>query len=163
MAPPPLSLKARALRLLGAREHSRAELERKLRSQEQATGELAQVLDQLQTKGFISAQRVVESVLHRRADRMGAARIRHELQQKGLDATLIQQAVAGLQASELERARMVWRKKYGAGAPLDSLPPARAVAERARQMRFLASRGFTADTIRRVVSGASDDDDTGAG
>ncbi|MBL8337800.1 MAG: recombination regulator RecX [Rhodoferax sp.] len=152
MALPPLSLKGRALRLLGTREHSRAELERKLAAHATEPAELARTLDELQAKGFISAQRVVDSVLHRRAARLGAARIRQELQQKGLEPALVRDAVAGLQATELQRAQAVWHKKFGAS------PPADGPAERARQMRFLAARGFGGDTIRRVVRGAADDD-----
>ncbi|HSV51358.1 MAG TPA: recombination regulator RecX [Burkholderiaceae bacterium] len=144
------SLKGRALRLLGTREHSRAELERKLRSHEETPGQLAQALDELQAKGFINEQRVLESVVHRRAGRLGATRIRRELQEKGLDPQAVQEAVAGLQATELERAREVWRKKFGE-------PPADA-AERGKQMRFLAGRGFGGEVVRRVVAGASDDD-----
>ena len=79
-----LSLKGRALKLLAAREHSRSELEKKLASHEEVPGELAQALDELQAKGFISEQRVVESVFHRRAGRLGAARdtdvLAHSLQ-----------------------------------------------------------------------------------
>ena len=158
MAMPPLSLKGRALRLLSGREHSRAELERKLAPHAQAPDELAQALDDLQAKGFISAQRVVDSVVHRRASRLGASRIRQELQQKGLEPALVQEAVAGLQATELARARAVWRKKFGASsAGTDGAPVPVSPAERARQMRFLAGRGFGGETIRRVVSGDDDD------
>jgi hypothetical protein len=64
-----LSLKGRALRLLSNREHSRKELERKLASHEETPGELQQALDELQAKGFISDERAVESVIHRRASR----------------------------------------------------------------------------------------------
>jgi len=159
MAMPPLSLKGRALRLLSGREHSRAELERKLAVHEQEPGALTRVLDDLQAKGFISAQRVVDSVVHRRAPRLGAARIRQELQHKGLDPDLVQAAVAVLQASELQRASEVWRKKFGSNrAQADEAGVAASPAECARQMRFLAARGFTGDTIRRVVAGAADDD-----
>lgn len=153
MALPPLSLKGRALRLLAMREHSRAELERKLASHAQSPGELSRVLDELHSKGFISAQRVADSVLHRRSARVGSARIRQELQQKGLDPEVIESAMASLRGSELERARTVWRKKFGgehAAQEADS-------AQRARQMRFLASRGFSGDTIRRVLGGADDE------
>ena len=145
-----LSLKGRALRYLAAREHSRAELERKLQSYEEAPGELARVLDELEVKGFIDEQRVVESVVHRRAGRLGTSRIRHELQGKGLDAQTVQTAVAQLQATELERAREVWRRKFR--------EPANDTASRAKQMRFLASRGFGAEAIRRVVTGADEEE-----
>ena len=144
-----LSLKGRALRLLAAREQSRAELERKLASYEETPGQLAQLLDELQAKDFINESRVVDSVLNRRASRFGAARVRHELMGKGLDAELVLDAMQGLKATEVERAREVWRKKFGS---LATDP-----AERAKQMRFLAARGFGADAIRRVVSQSEDE------
>ena len=150
MATAPLSLKGRALRLLSNREHSRAELERKLARYEEVPGSLAQALDELQAKDFINEQRVVESVIHRRSGKLGNARIRQELQSKGLDPAAVGEAVAQLRATEVARARAVWRKKFGA-APADA-------AERAKQMRFLASRGFGGDAIRQVVAGADDDD-----
>lgn len=144
-----LSLKGRALKLLAAREHSRSELEKKLASHEEVPGELAQALDELQAKGFISEQRVVESVLHRRAARLGTGRVKQELQAKGISAEVMAEAIDALRQTEVERAREVWRKKFG--------EPAADAAGRAKQMRFLAARGFGADAIRRVVSGADDD------
>ena len=145
-----LSLKGRALRLLGGREHSRAELERKLAAHEEEPGQLERILDELQAKGFISDQRVAESVLHRRAARLGAGRIRQELQGKGLDGELVQQAMAKLKSTELARAREVWQRKFGS-LPADA-------AERGRQARFLAARGFNGEVIRRVLAGGADDD-----
>ena len=150
MATTPISLKGRALRLLSGREHSRAELERKLKPHEEEPGTLAKALDELQAKGFISEQRVVESVLNRRSAKLGAARIKQELQSKGLAPEAVLEAVDRLRATELERAREVWRKKFGT-APADA-------AERAKHMRFLAGRGFGGDAIRKVVSGAWEDD-----
>lgn len=143
------SLKGRALRLLSGREHSRAELERKLKSYEEEPGSLARALDELQAKGFISEQRVIESVVHRRAAKLGTARIKQELQGKGLDPAAVSAALVGLKATEYERALAVWRKKFG-------VPPVDAPAA-AKQMRFLAARGFGGDVIRRVVGGAHDD------
>lgn len=144
-----LSLKGRALRYLAAREHSRAELERKLAAHEETPGQLAQVLDELQAKDFISEARVVESVINRRAARFGAARIKHELQGKGLGTEVLAEAMDGLKATELERAREVWRKKFEGQSP--------DAAGRAKQMRFLAARGFSGDVIRRVVAQSEDD------
>jgi regulatory protein len=148
MAAPALSLTGRALRLLSAREHSRAELQRKLARFEEEPGSLAKVLDTLQAKDFINETRVVASVVHRRAAKLGASRIKQELQSKGLEPEAVARAVDQLRASEVERAREVWRKKFGA-------PPVDA-AERGKQMRFLASRGFGGDTIHRVVQGGED-------
>ena len=144
-----LSLKGRALRLLSGREHSRAELVRKLKPFEEEPGELATVLDELQAKDFISEQRVIESVINRRSAKLGTARIRQELQSKGLDKEAVIDAVASLQSTELERARALWGKKFG--------EPATDPKERGKQMRFLATRGFSGDTVRRVLAGGQDD------
>ena len=138
-----LSLKGRALRLLAAREHSRKELERKLAPHEAEPGQLKTALDELQARGFIDEQRVVDSLLHRRAGRLGAGRVRQELQAKGLDAERVAVAVASLKATEVERARAVWRKKFGE-LPTDA-------AQRGKQARFLAARGFGGDVIRKVL------------
>ena len=105
---------------------------------------MSSALDELHQKGFINEARVVDSVLHQRASRLGAARIQQELQNKGIDPQAVRDAVAGLQGSELERARAVWQKKFGAVA---TDPTARA-----RQQRFLLARGFRADVVRRVVA-----------
>ena len=140
------SLKGRALRLLGQREHSRTELERKLAQYEELPGTLAQALDELAAKGFISEERVVQSVLHQRAPRMGAARLRQELQHKGIGADAIAGALEQLQSTELERARAVWQRRFG-------VPPADA-KERARQGRFLLARGFAGAVVGRVLRDA---------
>ncbi|MBK0391294.1 recombination regulator RecX [Ramlibacter algicola] len=145
-----LSLKGRALRLLGNREHTRTELERKLARYAEQPDELAKVLDDLQAKGFISEQRVVESVLHRRAARLGAGRIRQELQAKGVDGELVAHAMQQLRATEIARARDVWQRRFG--------EPPRDTAERGKQARFLAARGFTGDVIQRVLAGGFDED-----
>jgi regulatory protein len=145
-----LSLKGRALRLLSTREHSMAELERKLAPHEQEPGELRRILDELQAKGFIDERRVVDSVLHRRAPRLGAARIRQELQAKGLPPELIADAVAALQSTELQRAREVWQRRFNEVAA--------EPRERARQARFLTARGFAGEVVRRVLANDSDPD-----
>ena len=142
------SLKGRALRLLSQREHSRKELEQKLKPHEETPGELAEALDFLAAKDFINEKRVVESVVNRRSSKLGAARVRQELMAKGLPADDIAEAVEAMRGTELERALVVWRKKFGA-------PPSDA-SERGKQVRFLVSRGFAAEVVRRVVAGADD-------
>ncbi len=144
----PLSLKGRALRLLAGREHSRAELVRKLAAHEEEPGQLARILDELEAKGFISQARVIESVIHRRAARFGAARIQQELAGKGLDAQAVSEALAALKGSEFERAREVWQRRFDGQAPQDT-------KARARQGRFLLARGFSGEVVRRVL--AADD------
>lgn len=107
------------------------------------------MLDELEARGFIDARRVAESVVHRRAVKLGALRIRQELQSKGLDPELVANAVAALRATEVDRAREVWRRKFSA--------PPQDAKERAKQARFLAVRGFGGDVIRRVLSADGDD------
>ena len=147
-----LSLKGRALRLLSQREHSRAELVRKLSPHEEVPGELAQALDDLQAKGFIDETRVLESVLNHRKAKLGNGRIKQELQAKGLAPAAVAQAMLDLKDSELERAKGVWQKKFGA--------PAADANERAKHYRFLLTRGFSSEVVRKVVkqSGAPDED-----
>ncbi|QTD45572.1 recombination regulator RecX [Ottowia testudinis] len=147
------SLKGRALRYLAAREHSRAELQAKLArhvGEDDAPDAVARVLEELQAKGFIDEARVAESLLHRRAGRLGQARVLHELRAKGLPDGILADAAQQLRATELTRAREVWRKKFGC-LPTDA-------AERSRQARFLAARGFGADVVRRVLGGVPGDD-----
>ena len=144
-----ISLKGRALRLLSGREYSRTELERKLAPHEETPGQLAEVLDELQAKDFISEARVVESVINRRQAKMGAARIKQELLGKGLGKEAVLDAMASLKATELDRARELWRRKFDG--------PAADAAGRAKQMRFLAARGFGGDVITRVLRGGEED------
>ena len=92
---------------------------------------------------------MVESLIHRRAARLGAGRVKQELQAKGISAEAVAEAVDRLRGTETDRAREVWRKKFG--------EPAADAAGRAKQMRFLAARGFGAEAIRRVVRGGEDD------
>jgi regulatory protein len=143
------SLKGRALRLLSQREHSRAELERKLAPHEEEPGELAKALDELQARDFINDGRAIESVIHRRSGKLGAARVKQELAAKGLSGEAVAAALAQLKDSELDRAREVWRKKFGT--------PPQDAQEHSKQIRFLITRGFAAEVVRRVVQGADED------
>ena len=137
------SLKGRALRLLGQREHSRSELERKLAKYEEEPGTLARALDELAAKDFISEARVVQSVLHQRASRHGAARVRQELLHKGIAPEAVAEAMAALAGTELQRAREVWQQRFGT--------PPQDAAERAKQMRFMLARGFAAGVAAKVL------------
>lgn len=144
------SLKGRALRFLSQREHSRAELERKLAPHEEVPGELTKALDELQARDFINDGRAVDSLVNRRSGKLGSTRIRQELAAKGLSGEAVTEAMAGLKDTEQSRAVEVWRKKFGQ-AP-------QTPQERAKQMRFLLTRGFNAEVVRRVVQGSDLDD-----
>lgn len=139
------------MRYLAAREHSRAELTAKLAphlAPDDPPDVLMRLLDELQAKGFIDEARVADSVLHRRAPRLGGARVLQELRAKGLPQPLLERAAEQLRGTELERARAVWRKKFGQ-LPHDA-------SERARQLRFLAARGFSGEVARRVLQADGD-------
>ena len=144
-----LSLKGRALRYLAQREHSRAELATKLAAHVDEGDDLNAVLDELEAKNFINAERVVDSVIHTKASRYGANRVAQELRQKGVAPDLISDAMERLRGTELARARDIWQRRFGA-------PPA-TPQERAKQMRFLASRGFDGDVVRKAMAGGDED------
>lgn len=156
------SPKARALRCLARREHSRAELERKLLRElapEDDAGRQAvhAALDDLAARGLLSDERAAESLVAARASRHGNLRLRQALQSRGLAPELIDTALQQAQSSELERARAIWQRKFGMAAPAGH----EGARERARQSRFLAGRGFAPGIIRQVVQGGSrhgDDD-----
>ncbi|SDQ83332.1 regulatory protein [Paraburkholderia fungorum] len=146
---PARSLKGRALGYLSRREYSRAELARKLKPYVEETDSLETVLDTLETENWLSNSRFAESLIHRRSSKLGASRILGELKQHALDQTLVEDAKAQLRDTELARAQAVWSKKFG------ELP--QTPAERAKQMRFLASRGFSGSTIGKILKGIEDE------
>ena len=137
------SLQTRALQLLARREYSRLELEKKLARHAETPETLSEVLDTLEHRGLLSAERLVEQVVHGRRHKYGAQRIRHELKEKGIADHLIDTAMSELKKTELLTAREIWRKKFGA-VPEN-------LKERSKQARFLAARGFSAATIRQIL------------
>jgi regulatory protein len=141
----PLSLKARALRWLANREHSQLELRTKLlraAGDLHSAAEIDALLEHLAAQGHLSTERFVESRLHARSARFGNRRIEQEMRQHGV--TLDAHTQTQLRATEVARAREVWRKKFGVLA--------RDAAGRARQARFLAARGFSAEVVHKIVS-----------
>ena len=145
---PGRSLKSRALGYLSRREYSRAELSRKLMPHTDDADALEALLDSLVRDGWLSDTRFAESVVHRRAARSGANRIVSELKRHAVGEELIEHIGAQLRETELARAQAVWRKKYG------ELPA--TAAERARQARFMAARGFSLAVIGKILKGIDD-------
>jgi len=142
------SLRARALAYLARREHSRSELARKLAPHAADADELNRLLDSLEADQLLSDARFVEVIARSRGERFGAARVRQELRAHHVDEELLRSTVGELQSTEFARARAVWQRRFGT--------PAADAAERAKQMRFLAGRGFSESVVRRVVRGAED-------
>lgn len=143
MARPTLSLRARALSYLAAREHSRLELQRKLARHDEDGDAIAALLDTLEAQGLLSTERYVASVLHRCSPRLGAARIRQELRAKGVPDDAMRDSLQGLAYTEEARAREVWQHRFGRAAADQR--------EQARQARFLLARGFPGEIVRRIL------------
>ncbi len=158
--PPRRSLKSRALQLLAQRDQSPLELRRKLLrhashgAAENAAGdggdgvaavpaadEVEALLDWLETKGFLSGERFVESRVQAREARFGNLRIRNELAQH--DLALPPELAAHLADTEMARAAAVRERRFPA-TPRDA-------AERATQSRFLAARGFSPELVHRLM------------
>jgi regulatory protein len=136
-------LRQRAVRLLARREHTRAELARKL-APHGTSEEIETVLNELANTGLQSDARFAESYLRSQAPRLGGARLRQTLRTKGVASVLIEAQLAGTAlADEIDRARDIWTRKF-------AVPPADA-REWAKQARFLQSRGFATDVIRRLL------------
>ncbi|CCD37966.1 Regulatory protein RecX [Candidatus Paraburkholderia kirkii UZHbot1] len=146
---PQRSLKGRALAFLSRREYSRAELSLKLRPYVEEADSLESLLDSLEREGWLSNERFVENVVHRRASRMGGGRIIGALKRHAVGDVLISETADKLAQTETARAQAVWYKKYGV---LPETP-----AERAKQSRFLAARGFSASTIGKILKGGDED------
>lgn len=145
MTKPPsaASLKSQALRMLATREHSQQELRRKLQAKAAEGEDVDAVVQRMVETGLQSDARFAESFVRARGGRFGSVRIRRELAERGIDAELAGEALAGLEGDELSRARGVWAKKFGQ-APQDA-------KEWAKQARFLQSRGFSSEVIRRIL------------
>ena len=140
---PETSLRTRALQYLARREHSRAELRTKLLPHVQEGDDVEAVLDDLAKRNWLSDERAAEQVVNQRRRRFGTQRIAHELRQKGIAEDLISDALPQLKETELEAAREVWQKKFGA--------PPQDAKEKARQARFLQSRGFALEVVLKVL------------
>ncbi|MFN0039415.1 MAG: recombination regulator RecX [Burkholderiales bacterium] len=143
------SLKTRALQALARREHSRAELRARLETHADTPEELDGLLDELEKRGWLSEQRFVEQLTTVRRRKFGADRIVRELREKGVSGEALEASRAALQAGEIDAARAVWKKKFG------YLPG--TLQEKARQQRFMAGRGFSAEAVRTVLKESRDD------
>ncbi len=138
-----LSLRVRAMKYLVRREHSRTELHAKLSPHVQEGEDLDAVLDELEKRGWLSDARAATQLVHAKRSRFGTQRITHELRQKGIAESLISEAMPRLKETELEAAREVWKRKFGT-AP-------QGEKEKAKQVRFLQSRGFSLDVVFKVL------------
>jgi len=136
----PTELKVRALRFLTRREHSRSELARKLAPHAESPQALEAVLDDLAQRKQLSDDRYAETRAHWLSRKYGAAKIRQDLKEHGVADAVIERVSA---EGDLEKARAILARKYRA--------PATTREEKAKRARFLQSRGFSYDVIRRLL------------
>ncbi|MET0025923.1 MAG: regulatory protein RecX [Sedimenticola sp.] len=135
-------LEQAAVRLLASREHTRAELKRKLGSRADDPALLEQVLNGLETQRLQSDSRFVEQYIDSRKRKgYGPLRIRQELQQKGVGGELIEQWLDERDSEWMDLLGEAARRKYGSS-------PASDYKEKARRARFLEYRGFPTELIR---------------
>ncbi|HEV7816909.1 MAG TPA: recombination regulator RecX [Janthinobacterium sp.] len=140
-----ISLKARALRYLSMREHSRLELGRKLARHAQEGDDIDALLDTLEAANWLSQERFSESLIHRRSARFGNSRILAELQSHGVNGEALQELKTGLAQDETARACEVWRRKFGKVAEDQE--------QRNKQIRFLMQRGFSQRAVQAAIKG----------
>ncbi len=142
--PPEKSLRQRALEYLGKREYSYTELGQKLKAYADDGDDIPALLEDFKTRGWLSDARFTEQIVHARQTKFGSAKIAHELREKGVADHLIADAIEQVKDNELNNATEVWRKKFKHG------PQNRE--EWAKQARFLQSRGFSFDMIKKVLN-----------
>jgi len=135
--------------MLARREHSRAELARKLGPHAESVGQIDALLDQLVARGWLSEARFAESRANALTRKFGSRKIEYDLRSRGVPEDLVERAVERARTQELENCRAAWQRKFGI-LPQDA-------AERGRQMRFLAGRGFSAETVHEVLKAGDAD------
>lgn len=147
-----VSLREKALRMLARRDHARVELAHKLSPHADSAQQLDALLDDLAARSLLSDERYAAARVHSRSARVGDARLAYELRSKGVSGELVKLALAGAE-DELVRARQVWLRRFG-----NQPCVAGDAVERSRQIRFLVGRGFSGETVRRVLRGDLEDD-----
>jgi regulatory protein len=142
-ARPAPSLKARALRLLARREHSREELKRKLSAHAGEGDDVESLLDDLVKRGWLSDARFAEQSIRAKARRFGPLKLAQQLRAKGLDEETIARGFRAAAADGVSSMESVWKSRFGAPAPDQR--------ELARQARFLQGRGFPLEDVMRFL------------
>src|SRR5690606_7550701 len=144
-----LSLRARAIDLLARREHSRSEVARKLARHAEEGDDIDALPDDLVARKLPSDERYAQARAHTLSRKYGAARIAHALRMQGVNEEIVRRIADEARRTEVQRAREAWQKRFG------RLPE--SAEERARQMRFLAARGFSGEAVRQVLRTLGDD------
>ena len=140
-----LAIRRSAMDSLARREHSRAEVFKKLKSRVEDTGMLNAVLDQLEQDNLLSDERFCESfVRYRRNNGYGPIRVGMELRERGVVDNLIGDYLDESSEQWLAALKQLVERKYGPQLETD-------MKSRAKQQRFLAQRGYSFEQINRVL------------
>ncbi|MCB6184819.1 recombination regulator RecX [Leeia sp. TBRC 13508] len=139
-----ISLEARAINLLSRREYSKAELTQRLRAHANSTEELEAVVNKLEQRKWLSDERAAEQWVQAKSSKYGDRYLKQLMREKGIDASLANDTIQDSADDEKARVKQVWLKKFGQkpDSPQDKM----------KQMRFLASRGFSMSSIQYVLS-----------
>ncbi len=149
MATKEIPLRDRALAMLARREHTRAEMTRKLSPHAESPEQIEHLLNALAARGWLSETRFAESRANTLSRKFGSRKIEYDLKSRGVSAEVVEQTLQSTRSQELENCRTAWQRKFEA-LPQDA-------TERGRQMRFLAGRGFSADAVRSVLKAGDAD------
>lgn len=145
MAKKPRSIREAAMNYLSRREHSIYELSQKLQQKDYESDDIAAALVRLTEQGLLSDYRFTEAFINQRISRgSGPLKIRAELRQKGVSDDIITEFLNERDEQWLKSAQSVRIKKYGEELPVD-------LKEKARQSRFLQSRGFSTEQTRYAM------------
>jgi len=142
----PQTLKSQAIRLLARREYARNELEEKLAAKGADRNELRLMLDELTSLGFLSDERYARTVANQKAGRYSRRSIAGGLKAKGVGTDAIGAALSEADASDESTLLALWQRRFGR-VPADE-------REKARQVRFLQSRGFALSAILKLLRAA---------
>jgi regulatory protein len=133
-----------ALDSLARRDHSTAELRRKLADKGYAAAIAEGVVDRLCDEKLVDDRRYVENFVSLHAARgQGPLRIRADLRKSGMQGELVEHAL-GAYPDWLLQLRKAHQKKFGTRQPAD-------YADQVRRARFLGYRGFTGGQIRMAL------------
>jgi regulatory protein len=147
----PPALRATAIRMLARRDYGRAELAQRLAMRGGSREEIERTLDDLERSGYLSDARFAQTLVDRKAGRYGKEAIAHELKEKRVAPEAAAEALATLAAGdELTEATAQWQRRFGVAPANDR--------EKARQLRFLRSRGYSTSVAWKVLRAASADD-----
>jgi regulatory protein len=139
----PVSLKAQAVRLLARREYARADLEQRLLAKGASRDEVTAALDELVAQGLLSNERYARALVAQKSGSYSRRSIRGELKRKGLSGEAIDVALVDSPVDDDAALLALWQRRFGTLPSNDK--------EKARQIRFLESRGFGLSAILKLL------------